>query len=214
MVQKPKKTTEATVTGVRRPTTDGVVSKLYNPLDVPLLQLDLSHQLCPYMDSVPPATRPQFSQLWNASAAVDIDTVECVFGAVPKGCVLSYQQPKICTVSDDRIVVPDAPDPPKFTLPDLSSHLQPFMPLPSDVAYNFFSMEITLEQSHEYEMATRKQSDCDHWHKLRKNRITASTFKRVCSRKANHDTLASALLTTRSVKSRKELKSTGPEVVL
>jgi len=61
-------------------------------------------------------------------------------------------------------------------------------------------MEITLEQSHEYEMATRKQSDCDHWHKLRKNRITASTFKRVCSRKANHDTLASALLTTRSVK--------------
>ena len=197
VIQKPKKASKQTVASLRKSTTDGVVSTLYNPVSVPLLEVDLPRQLCPYIDSLPPAERPQFSQLWEPDAAVDV--VECTFGTVPQNCALAYQQRLPHTDSSNHIVLTDIPEPPTFTFTDFCSYLQPYLPLPFDVSDKFHSLQVSVTESTEYEVATRSQAISDQWHKLRKNRITASVFKRVCSRRGDHDTLASTLLATRCV---------------
>jgi len=89
-----------------------VVSTMYNPVSVPLLEVDLPRQLCPYMESLPPAERPQFSQPWEPHAAFDV--VECTFGTVPKNCALAYQQRVPRTDSSNHIVLTDIPEPPTF----------------------------------------------------------------------------------------------------
>lgn len=54
-------------------------------------------------------------------------------------------------------------------------------------------------QSLEYELMTRTQSDNPEWHRLRKGRLTASNFKRVCSRRANFETLSVQLHASRYI---------------
>jgi len=125
--------------------------------------------------------------------------VSCRFGEVPKGSLLSYQLPVVSDSPDNVIVVSDVPSPPPFTFPDLSPFAQAFLPV-SDCLRNIFSLlEVSDSMSREFEEATRSQSSTEDWHRLRKNRITASKFKRICSRRSNFDSLASQLLCNQTV---------------
>ena len=146
--------------------TRGVVSTLYSPVSVPLLEVDLPRQLCPYMESLPPAERPRFSQPWEPHAAFDV--VDCTFGTVPKNCALAYQQCVHHTDSSNHIVLTDIPEPPTFTFTDFRSYLQPYIPLPFDVSDKFHSMQVSVSQSTEYKITTRSQAISDHCDKLRK----------------------------------------------
>jgi hypothetical protein len=56
------------------------------------------------------------------------------------------------------------------------------------------SLSVDKEQYLEYEIHTREQSSTKDWHRLRKNRVTASKFKQVCSRKNDYESLSERFL--------------------
>eukprot|EP00058_Branchiostoma_floridae_P018033 XP_002603522.1 hypothetical protein BRAFLDRAFT_79057 [Branchiostoma floridae] len=60
-------------------------------------------------------------------------------------------------------------------------------------------LHVTKEQALEVEVNTRKQSHNKLWHDVRKNRITSSVFKQVCSRQGDHDSLGQRLLTSKGI---------------
>ena len=159
--------------------------------------MKLPQMLFPYFESFCPPERPQFHQLWDVNEAPEL--VSCRFGEVPKGSLLSYQLPVVSDSPDNVIVLSDVPSPPPFTFPDLSAFAHSFLPV-SDCLRNIYSsFEVSESTSQEFEEVTRTQSSAEEWNRLRKNRITASKFKRICSRRSNFDSLASQLLSNRTV---------------
>lgn len=57
----------------------------------------------------------------------------------------------------------------------------------------------TKTESDSYELATRTQSRCPDWKRLRQNRLTASRFKQISSRQKNHILLAKQLISGKTV---------------
>jgi hypothetical protein len=196
-VQKPKKPSAGVVTDRKRTITEGIKSSLYNALQDPLGSINLPQPMCPYFDSITPPERPQFSQLWNSSATSSL--VPCKFGSVCKGSVLSYQMPPCNSDDGDVIMISGVEPPPPFVLPDHSSFLLQFLPVEGNLANHYNSLFVCQTMCRDYEQLTRSQSATEEWHRLRKNRITSSNFKKVCCRRGNFESLASTLLSSRSV---------------
>ena len=73
------------------------------------------------------------------------------------------------------------------------------MPVSADLVNYYNSLCVSHSMSVEFEEATRGQSASEEWHKLRRCRITASNFKRICSRRGDFESVAASLLTSRSV---------------
>lgn len=122
-------------------------------------------------------------------------TVESTFGPVPVGSPLSYQQKLNSTITDivNRLDVRY----PDFTYPSLQ---QPYNAvLPENQLNKIMGMNITDTTSKEVEKQTRLQSHNKTWHDVRKNRITSSVFKYVCSRKSDFAALASRLLKSKNI---------------
>lgn len=193
VVQKPTVSSGKTK---KRQMTEGRQSTFYNPLRCPLSDVRLADQLCPYFDSLSWPEMPQYAQLW--SPGISPVFVDSNVGLVPKGSVLSYQQ-KLCASTDSIIVDDQAPDLPPFYFPDLSHFLKPFFPLSHSTSSKYYSLFVSPMQTVEYERLTRSQSDTDLWHKLRFNRLTASKFKNICSRRKDFDSLVRQLLSRRLV---------------
>lgn len=63
-------------------------------------------------------------------------------------------------------------------------------------------MTISLQDSIKLEHNTRKQNSDNLWFVERSNRLTSSTFKRICCRRADHGILAAKLKCTESVKTK------------
>jgi len=114
--------------------------------------------------------------------------IDSAYGLVPKGCVISYQHPPIKVTATYNC--------PPFNLPDLT---YPDIVLGEREDLFFTSLNISIEQSKEYEVETRKQSDISVWHELRKYRLTASKFKDVCSRQRDFSSLSNRLLKKKSI---------------
>ena len=53
---------------------------------------------------------------------------------------------------------------------------------------------VTNEEALKYELETREQLSAADWYRLRKHRLTALHFKKICSRKQNFDSLSQRLL--------------------
>ncbi|KAJ8368736.1 hypothetical protein SKAU_G00087640 [Synaphobranchus kaupii] len=108
----------------------------------------------------------------------DKPLVDSIFGKVQAGSILSYQHPPPTT--DGVITHEDAPPFPKVPLEGYQ--LNPtdctFVPTNQEQLY-LRSLSVTLSQSHNIEEATRCQSATPEWHSLRKERVTASTFRQV-----------------------------------
>lgn len=108
----------------------------------------------------------------------EIPLVDSALGQVQAGSPLSYQQP---AAAKRELCFPDAPPPP--SLPLQNYHLQP-----SDCMFvctepqqlHLKCLEVTWEMSHRLEHATRAQSACADWHRLRRPRLTASRFREIC----------------------------------
>lgn len=162
-----------------------------------MTEINLPQILFPYFESISPPERPQFHQLWDVNGITEL--VSCRFGEVPKGSLLSYQLPVVSDSTDNVIVLSDVPSQPPFTFPDLSPFVQSFLPVTDYLQNTFSSLEVSGAMSREFEEATRSQSSIEDWHRLRKNRITASKFKRICSRRSNFDSLATQFLSNRTV---------------
>ena len=56
------------------------------------------------------------------------------------------------------------------------------------------SLEISLAEAHDIEMATVSQSECDEWHERRKKILTASIAHSIFNRKRNFETLSRKLI--------------------
>jgi len=196
-VQKPKKPVVSTAVKAKRVSSEGIKSTVYNPLCVPLHSFSLPSTFCPFFNSVCREERPQFSQIWDASKSLEL--VKFKFGDIQKGSVLSYQLPA-STLETGQIITSHCYEmPPQFSFSDLHCYFNSHLPIDSAYINLYNSLFVSDVTSREFEELTRCQSSSDEWHRLRKNRITASTFKRVCSRKANFEALATDLLSSRRV---------------
>ncbi len=192
-IQKPKRPDAgSTQRRTKRTCVQGVGSTLYNPVSAPLAAIQLPNMLCPYFNSLEWKHRPQYSQLWQADCS--IPNIDSTFGLVPKGSVLSYQQACVATDSGNVVVCETALTPDPFIFPDFSYIVADRIAgLTEDLLRKFSGLIVSVNQAAEYEMATRQQSNSNEWHKLRMDRITASQFKRICSRKSDFEKLAASL---------------------
>ncbi|XP_056135202.1 uncharacterized protein LOC130111926 [Lampris incognitus] len=102
----------------------------------------------------------------NMSISAEVPLVSSKFGDVQEGSPVSYQHP--VPVSRVILIHPDARPPP---------------PLPLDNSNN-------LDMARKIEAATREQSACVEWHRVRRDRVTSSHFREVChvrgARSAEH----------------------------
>ena len=163
----------------------GVTPKLYKPFKQSLAELDVLAALGPLIEDSSPERG--FLIMWPEEGQ-DTPLVNCRFGLVPKASVLSYRQP--LTAKKSLNVNSDISDP-DFSLPTLS--FPPIM-LEENQQLYFDSLQITDEQSKEFELQTREQSFSKDWYGLRKFRLTASNFKCICSRQKYFEALAARLL--------------------
>jgi hypothetical protein len=152
--------------------------------------------MCPYFDSLRWKDRPQFAQLWQPNS--NLSLVESKLGLVVSGSAISYQQAIGPSVPGDIILCPDVQEAPPFVFPDFSGEVDNRLPLSPEIEAKYNGLHVTTEQAVEYEEQTRHQSENDQWFKLRANRITASHFKRICSRRGNHAKLATELHSSRN----------------
>ncbi|KAF7228129.1 transcript variant X1 [Nothobranchius furzeri] len=114
----------------------------------------------------------------SVNISPDKPLVDSIFGKVQAGSILSYQHPP--PTSDCVITHMDAPLFPKVPLEDY--HLKPtdckYVPTEQEQLH-LQSLSVTKSQSHNIEEFTRNQSAAPEWHSLRKERVTASTFREV-----------------------------------
>ncbi|CAC5376443.1 unnamed protein product [Mytilus coruscus] len=117
------------------------------------------------------------------------ELVQTEFGKFPKGSILSYQQ----KMASDYLL----------NLIDNNSFLE--LPLKNVMINNFEtvlmkdSLKVTLLESKEIEEGTRLQSNDPKWHKIRRDRITASHAGEIAKRRADGTKLAERLPSTRHV---------------
>ena len=98
----------------------------------------------------------------------------------------------------DHPVVPSGPPP----FPLTGNQLQTFVNFPGDLSSKCKEylqlLRLTYVEAKKYEAETHKQADCAKWHQLRKPRLTASTFGKIClkveSSRAKSSILAKKLL--------------------
>lgn len=184
-VQKMKTPKQQSTQPKKKRNISGVTCTVYKPFQQPLHSLNLPELLTPSFSNHP--FKPGFLRVWPDEDE-DIPLSVSRFGVVPKGSVLSYQQPATNDVpihNHPNICVPE------FTFPIIS---YPDVVLTEKQQLFYESLSVTVQQSREYEKLTREQSLTKDWHRLRKYRITASGFKNVCSRRKDFESLSDRIL--------------------
>ena len=161
----------------------GVSQKLYKPFNESLAELNIPAALALLIKNTCP--EPGFLRIWPEEEQ-DTPLVQCKFGLVPKGSVLSYQQPP----SSGKSLY----DKSEISVPYFNFTCLSFPPTMLEQQLMFESLKITEEQSKEFELQTREQSFSKDWYRLRKFRLTASNFKSICSRQKDFEVLAARLL--------------------
>ncbi|XP_062585920.1 uncharacterized protein LOC134247605 [Saccostrea cucullata] len=169
--------------------TEGILPNIYCPVEKPISS-DFSQQLMLNLKSV-----GSDAQILKILPSTSTSTVESTFGPVPFGCPLSYQQKLNSTITD----ILNHPDVvyPNFPYPNLQQSYNTV--LPENQLNMLLGMHITETTSKEVEEQTRLQSQNKTWHDVRKNRITSSVFKDVCSRRADFAALASRFLKSKNI---------------
>ncbi|KAL2099147.1 hypothetical protein ACEWY4_005627 [Coilia grayii] len=140
----------------------------------------------------------------------DAPLVECEFGMVQKGSVLSYHRPLF--PSGQVNLIPHAP--PMPVLPLDGHHLEPpscAFVCSAEELFHLKSMEISLYAAHKLEEATRKQSSPVEQCLFKKPRLSAARFGMVCLSRGQSkledfakETVRSALHMTHSKRSKME----------
>lgn len=171
---------------------EGILPSVYCPVANPIPNVEFQNALQMELSAI------------NSDAQVlrilprDISTTcteDSLFGPVPFGCPLSYQQKPIFQTRD-IINHPDVHYP-KFSLPNLTREFSTV--LNKSEQNKFMGMHVTESICHDTEEQTRNQSNNKIWHDIRKMRITSSVFKDVCVRKADFQSLAARLLKTKNI---------------
>ena len=190
-IAKIKPKSEEPVTKKIKRDVECVSSTLYCPVKRPV-QHDRFHQtLLQNLGAI--GSDAQYRKL-SSNALPDINTV---YGQIPKGSVLSYQQKEIEGVDKDIITDSDHKDVPQI----------PFGTQPLDFTYvltaamqNYLDgLSISDNSARQLERATIRQSQSKMWHSVRHIRLTSSQFKPICSRQKDFESLAKRLSSPRSI---------------
>ncbi|XP_049326742.1 uncharacterized protein LOC125787031 [Astyanax mexicanus] len=120
-------------------------------------------------------------QLLQASTRHPVDNVATEFGDLPCGSVLTYQSLNLPTTSitDDHPLFPLPPQTCNYTTA-----------LNENESNYYCGMTVTLSDAELLEKETRDQSTNKTWHSVRSQRLTSSVFKRIVSRIADFECLA------------------------
>jgi len=176
----------------RRRVSEGLVPKVYCPVPTPIPWAPFTASLLEQLQSI--KSNAQITKVLPQSQ--NTPTVSTKFGPVPLGSPISYQQ-RLELKDGDIIKHPSHPTFPTFALPPLESTFSYVLRQPEQEM--ILGLHVTKEQALKVEVNTRKQSHNKLWHDVRKNRITSSVFKQVCSRQGDHDSLALRLLTSKGI---------------
>ena len=130
----------------KRKVHEGIRSTLYNPVTVPLLDLNMSDKLKPLLQATTP--RPQLLDLLDSNTPT---YEQSRFGLVPYGCTLAGQHPERHPIAPG--VIPD------FALKELP--LYGHEDLDENQTIFFEGMKLPLAECEEIERMTREQSHCN-----------------------------------------------------
>lgn len=158
---------------------EGIVSNRYCPVPLPLPCKDFAQRLKTNLNDI--GSTCQLVTLMNLPS-YQPQYVPSPYGDVPLGSILSYHTHPAVILSDDY---------PPFPLPPQPSGYATVL---REEEMDYYSgISITPTDSELLEKETRDQSNNKVWHRVRSQRITSSNFKRVCSRRADFDSLAAEL---------------------
>ena len=148
-VQKMKTPKQHSTPPKKKRNISGVTCTVYKPFQQPLHSLNLPQLLAPSFSNH--KFQPGFLRVWPDDDE-DIPLSVSKFGVVPKGSVLSYQQPAANDVPNHdhpSICVPE------FKFPIIN---YPHVVLREKQQVFYESLSVTFQQSKEYEKLTREQS--------------------------------------------------------
>ena len=109
---------------------------------------------------------------------------------------IAYQQRPQETTNADIIQCPDSPPFPKFPLPEQPLYNTVLSKQLCDV---YAGLEVDVEASLYFEQETLQQSKSSLWKSLRMQRLTSSSFKDICSRIKDFESLADRLKRPRAL---------------
>ncbi|XP_067295947.1 uncharacterized protein [Pseudorasbora parva] len=161
--------------------TEGIVSNLYCPVPLPLPSAEFAETLRGNLATID--SKCQMLKLLEANCKQPAVLVSTEFGELPWGSILSCQtQRPLSIFSENDPELPLPPQPCSFSTA-----------LDDTGTFFYGGLAVTLSDAKHLEMETRGQSSSKTWHQVRAKRLTSSTFKRICSRVRDFDSLADNL---------------------
>lgn len=154
--------------------TRGLRSTLYNPIPSDVMNLDVK-KLCEDVSKVDKTCL----LLSNISFSNHITNVDTKFGKFPRGSPLATQQ----KLHHDYVLsILDAGDFPDIPVKNMMvNELQVVLDYNAYIQFN--SLSISENEAFEIEESTRLQSEDPKWHRVRKDRITASVAGDIVKRR-------------------------------
>lgn len=173
----------------KRRVTEGSLPNLYCPVQQPIPSADFTSTLLHQLKDI--SSDAQLTNLISTPAEITTSA----FGPVPFGSPLSYQQKVTDSPQDiDNHQIKAFPN---FPLPNLECNYSTVLTEHQSELYEGLATSHSL--SKEIEEQTRKQSQNKLWLSVRKQRLTSSIFKDICSRRKDFTSLASRLKNTRNI---------------
>ena len=178
----------------RKRVIEGVLPTVYCPVKQPVPVQDFANQLFVNLKCVN-SDAQILKLLPDPSKNSVIPTTSSKYGEVPYGSPISYQQPENVTLNAD-IQTPDAPPFPEFSFPEQPAYSTA---LPKHLFDMNAGLQVDRETALLLEKETVKQSESTLWKTLRSQRLTSSTFKDICVRANDFESLAVRLVNPRCV---------------
>ena len=174
----------------KKKVSEGILPNVYCPVQQPIPVTDFTTALTQHLSRI-----NSDAQILQTLAAPYPPTIDSQFGPVPIGSPLSYQlKPHINT--GDIITHPDVQFP-HFPLPNIESHYSTVLTKAEQELYNGLHTDRALAL--EIEEQTKEQSKDKKWHEVRRQRLTSSVFKEICSCQSNFERLAKRLAKTKNI---------------
>ncbi|XP_056312920.1 uncharacterized protein LOC130228515 [Danio aesculapii] len=159
----------------------GITPNVYCPVSTPLPSDQFANDLHDNLSKI--GSNSQMFKLLQASKAHPVEKVATEFGYMPHGSALTYQVVRLPTTTTDSY--------PPFPLPPQPCSFSTALSEHESIFYS--GLTVTHPDAEVLEKETRGQSNSKVWQRVRSQRLTSSTFKRIVSRFADFNSLATSM---------------------
>ncbi|CAC5366231.1 unnamed protein product [Mytilus coruscus] len=171
---------------------EGILPNVYCPVKQPIPSVEFTSTLVQHLASF----QSDAQILKSVRNLTDITMIDSSFGPVPFGSVLSYQQ-RPSTIETNIINHQNMPSFPEFILPHHDNDFTTVLNQSENEVY--LGLQFNHASALELERETIHQGQTKLWYKVQQHRLTSSTFKDVCGRKADFEKLAERLLNKKNI---------------